>query len=366
MRQKGVTRRSVLFAGAAAAAALAGGAAFRYSRRLDGSNSIYPSAAASQQKLPVVNGMPMRPFGSTGMLVSEVGFGAWAIGGTSYGAVPRQDALYALAKAEEQGCNFVDTAQVYGASEEILGEFLPGRRSRWVLATKYKPRPAGLTATVEEQLVRMRTDVIDFYQFHWYPRGADEALFEEMVRLKQSGKVRFVGISLSTREEIDDALARPDIDGIQLAFSLLEPDPFLARVRTIREHRKAIIIRSALRDGFLTGKFKRDATFPDTADHRHLLPPEEIAKTVDTVERFRFLEREAGSMVEAAAGYPLSFPEVSTVILGTKNASQAASNFGDVPGTRLSRTTLVGISDLQFEIGVGSRIYRTLRKLGIA
>ena len=70
-------------------------------------------------------------------------------------------------------------------------------------------------------------------------------------------------------------------------------------------------------------------------------------------------------MVHAAAGYPLSFPEVSTVILGTKSESQAVSNFGAVPGTRLSASTLRRISDLQFAIGRGSRVYRTLRFLGL-
>ena len=74
--------------------------------------------------------MPYRRFGATGRSVSEVGFGAWAIGGRAYGAVDRQEALRALARAEELGCNLVDTAMVYGDSEAVLGRFLRGRRDR--------------------------------------------------------------------------------------------------------------------------------------------------------------------------------------------------------------------------------------------
>jgi myo-inositol catabolism protein IolS len=264
------------------------------------------------------------------------------------------------------GCNFVDTALVYGGSEVVLGEFLDGRRSRWLIATKYSGQEGGLTATVEQQLRNLRTDVIDFYQIHWMPRGKDEALFDEMQKLKQAGKVRYTGVSLYNQKDIDDLIARPEIDGFQVAFSLLDPDPFLARVRDIRASRKGVIIRSSLREGFLTGKFKRDASFPDPNDQRHKLTREEIAQLVDRVEKFRFLEAEAGSMAVAAARYPLSFPEVSTVILGTKNVAQADSNFGKVPGAGLSPENLEKIRSLQIELGLGDRWPRLMRRFGLS
>lgn len=308
----------------------------------------------------------MRQFGTTSMQVSEVGFGAWAIGGQSYGAVDKADSLSALARAEELGCNFVDTAQVYGDSENVVGEFLEGRRSKWLVATKYSGQEGGLTANVEKQLRNLRTDVIDFYQIHWMPRGQEESLFDEMQKLKQAGKIRYTGVSLYNESDIDDLLERSDIDGFQVALSLLDPDPFLARVRAIRAARKGVIIRSSLREGFLTGKFKRDATFPDPNDQRHKLSREEIAQIVDRVEQFRFLEAETGSLAVAAARYPLSFPEVSTVLMGTKNLRQADSNFGQVPGEGLSAGSLERIRELQASMGLGSRWPRLLRRLGLA
>jgi aryl-alcohol dehydrogenase-like predicted oxidoreductase len=309
--------------------------------------------------------MRLRDFGKTGLKVSEVGFGSWGIGG-SYGATEKAQSLSALARAEELGCNFVDSAQVYGDAEVTLGEFLQGRRSKWVVATKYSGQKAGLTATLESQLRRLQTDTIDLYQLHWVPRGADAVLFDELAKIRQAGKARFIGVSLYSAEDIDDVLDMPHVDAFQVAMSLLDPDPFMERLRAIHTGGKAVIVRSALREGFLTGKFKRDAKFPDSADQRHLLTPAQIARLVDEVERFRFLEQEAGSMVNAAARYPLSFADVSTVILGTKTQKQADSNFGQVPGGTLSRAMLDAIRDVQVDLELGSRAHRWLRRIGFA
>jgi aryl-alcohol dehydrogenase-like predicted oxidoreductase len=299
--------------------------------------------------------MRYRGFGLTGLRVSEVGFGAWAIGGKSYGAVRREDSLRALARAEELGCNFIDTAEVYGDSESVLGEFLPGRRDRWLVATKYSGQPEGLLATAERQLSRMKLDAIDFYQIHWAPRGHEARLLDDLQSLKQAGKAKSVGVSLSSAGDIDDMLASGRVDGFQVPFSLLEPRPLLSRLPEVRAARPGIIARSSLRSGFLTGKFPRGTVFPDPNDQRGKLKPAEVDSIIERVERFRFLEREAGSLLLAAARYPLSFPEVSTVILGTKNEAQADTNFGAIPGGVLSEASLTAIRSVQRDSGLLSR-----------
>ena len=343
---------------AAATAALAAVAWRRLSRTAYDVNSALP--ARDPEIVETVSSMPYRRFGSTGLKVSELGFGAWAIGGTAYGAVDRRDALSALARAEEFGCNLVDTAmEFYGDSELVLGEFLRGRRNRWIVATKYSYQPAGITATLEAQLRRLGTDVIDFYQLHWSPAQQERDVYDELYRLKKAGKVRFVGLSLYSAHEIDFVIDHTMIDGVQLPFSLLDPDPFLLQIERLRQSGLAVLIRSALKEGFLTGKFKRDATFPDPNDQRHGWSPARIAATVDEVDRFRFLEAEAGSMVRAAVAYPLSFPEVSSVLLGTKTAAQAEANFGHLPGSRLSTANLRHVLELQDQLDTGQR--RTLR-----
>jgi aryl-alcohol dehydrogenase-like predicted oxidoreductase len=300
-------------------------------------------------------GMSYRKFGATGLRVSEVGFGAWGIGSQAYGTVARADSLRALAQAEELGCNFVDTAMVYGDSELVLGEFLRGRRERWIVATKYSGQPAGMTATLETQLRRLGTDRVDFYQIHWAPGRGEMQLYEELAALRRSGKARFIGISLHTIADIERVAKAGLIDGFQVRLSLLDPDPFVAAIDSVRRSGMAVVVRSALKEGFLTGKYRRDAKFPDTNDQRHNWSAEQIARTVDTVERFRFLEREAGSLLAAAISYPLAFPEVSTLILGTKSQAQAAANFSAAVRHRPSPASLQAIARLQAELGLFSR-----------
>jgi aryl-alcohol dehydrogenase-like predicted oxidoreductase len=352
--QQGIARRAVLGGAAVGALAVLVGAKIA-ARRLW--LSSYENGAGTPGQAPAivksVGHMPYRRFGATGLQVSEVSFGAWGIGSQAYGTVAREDSLRALARAEELGCNLVDTAMVYGDSELVLGEFLKGRRSRWIVATKYSYQATGMTATLEEQLKRLGTDVIDYYQLHSMPE--DERIYEELSALKKAGKVRFVGVSLYSAHDIDRVLAQPLLDGIQIRFSLLDPDPFLRRVAQLRNGRLAVLVRSTLKEGFLTGKFKRDATFPDPTDQRHGWTSEQIARTVDQVERFRFLEAEAHSMVRAALAYPLSFPEVATVLLGTKNEAQAQQNFGDIPGARLTAASLEHVRLLQEEMDLGGR-----------
>jgi myo-inositol catabolism protein IolS len=349
----GLSRRTVLM-GAAGAALVTAAVALAW-RRLERSSYLSDASLphGSPQPVATVGNMPYRRFGATGLKVSEVGFGAWGIGGTAYGSTDRQESLRALARAEELGCNLVDTAMIYGDSEAVVGEFLRGRRSRWIVATKYSFQPGGMTATLEEQLKRLGTDVVDFYQLHWPP--PQESAYEELYQLKKAGKVRFVGASLYRAREIDHVIDRTHIDGVQLPFSLLDPDPFELRLTRLRESGLAVLIRSVLKEGFLTGKFKRDATFPDPNDQRHGWSRTQIATTVDQVQRFRFLEGEAGSMVRAAVAYPLSYPEVSTVLLGTKTAAQAQNNFGEIPGARLDPASLRRILTIQDDLDPGGR-----------
>lgn len=312
--------------------------------------------------------MQYRTFGNTGIKVSALGFGGWAIGGNSFGSVTRDDALQALARAEELGCNLVDTAAVYGDSEDIIGQFLQGRRERWVVASKYSGQPQGMTALVEEQLRRLRTDHIDFYQIHWAPQRDKHALYDELDALKAAGKVRFVGVSLYNEGDIDYILNHTQLDGIQVCFSLLDPRPLISRREAIAQRGLGVIVRSCLKEGFLTGKYSASSVFADPTDQRREWSKEKIAQTAAAVDRFRFLEAEAGSLLNAAVRYPLSFPEVSTVVLSTKNVTQASQNFGAVGDGVLGEASLARIAGIQDELGLlrdslRSRLIGKVRRL---
>jgi aryl-alcohol dehydrogenase-like predicted oxidoreductase len=312
--------------------------------------------------------MQFRQFGRTGLQVSEAGFGAWAIGGQSFGDVSEQDALRALASAEDLGCNFVDTAAVYGESEARLGRFLKGRRDRWILASKYSGQDIGMTALLDQQLGRLGTDYIDYYQLHFLPPRDDDPLYAELESLKRDGKVRFIGVSLYSEGDLDRFLADERLDGLQIKLSLLDPRPLLDRLERIRVRAPAVIARSCLKDGFLTGKWGADARFDDPHDQRSRWSREQVAASAGAAERFRFLEDEAGTMTAGAIRYALSFPEVSTVILSAKNAEQAAVNFTAGDAGPLDTATLARIRRVQGELelftdSLPTRLRRLARKV---
>lgn len=307
--------------------------------------------------------MKYRDFGKTGLKVSEVGFGAWAIGG-AYGAVNKAESLNALARAEELGCNFIDTAAVYGDSEAVLGEFLKGRRDKWLLATKYSGQPEGMEKTLDAQLRRLGTDYVDLYQIHWAPHESQP--YRQLEALRAAGKTRFIGVSLYNANDIDFVLDHTDIDSIQLAFSLLDPFPYLQRLNRIRDSNIAVIVRSCLKEGFLTGKFKRGVRFDDPADQRREWSTKKINDTLDLVEAFRFLERDNQSLMLAAARYPLNFQQTSTLILGTKTLEQANLNFEAVPQAGLSNDAMTKIEEVQRRLKLGQEpglLHRLIKKI---
>lgn len=304
-------------------------------------------AAAPEAGANVVGLLPRRPLGRTGLMVSAVGFGGAGIGGTAFGTVSEREALDALVAAEECGCNFIDTARIYGNSERVLGQRLRVRREQWIVATKYSGQKAGLRATLEEQLQRLGTDAVDVYQVHWVPRGADAVLYEELEAVRREGKARFIGVSAKTAEDVEEFLARPALDTIQLPFSLLEPEPMRSVLPRLRESGKGVIARSVLREGFLTGKFAADAAFDPKTDVRGAFSREEVARRVAQVRRLDFLEGCAESLTEAAIRYALSFDGIGTAIVGTKTASQARQNFSAANASSLPAKVLERVARIQ-------------------
>ena len=138
------SRRAVIIGGAVAAAAA--GTGYLLLREQDDARLAVP--VNGPEVVTMKGSMPFRRFGSTGLEVSEVGFGAWGIGGKSYGPAERSESLAALSRAEELGCNFVDTAAVYGESEAYLASSSPTVDSRWVVSTKFSGQQEGMTRTL--------------------------------------------------------------------------------------------------------------------------------------------------------------------------------------------------------------------------
>ena len=242
----------------------------------------------------------------------------------------------------------------------MIGEFLHGRREKWILASKYSGGNDSLTTMCERQLQRLNTDVIDLYQIHWVPRGNSAHLYEDLYRLKRDGKVRFVGVSLYNINDIDYVIDHTELDSIQLPCNLLEPIPYLPRLDKIQRSGLGVIIRSSLKGGLLTGKYNRDTVFSDAKDQRSKLSPAELQTLLGQIQQLRFLEQATGSLALAAARYPLSFAPTSTVLLGTKTAEQARFNFGEVPGGKLNPASLQQIHAVQRQLGLFPSAWKRL------
>lgn len=297
-----------------------------------------------------------RRFGSTDLMVSEVGFGAWGIGGPAmagttpigWGAVDDEVSIRALHAAFDEGITFIDTADVYGLghSETLVGAAF-GNRDDVVIATKVGHRvdaqgvfvrdydPAYIVAACEQSLKRLRRDTIDYYQLH-SARVADleaGACVEAMEQLQRAGKIRYWGLSLSTYDPFPEAeyiIENGLGHGVQLVLNIINQRA-LSLVARATQHGYGVIARMPLQFGLLTGKFDPSTRF-DASDHRSLrLKPAVLQRAQDALVPVWALAADYGiSPAALSLSYVLSEPGISTVIPGIKTPEQARQNTHDL------------------------------------
>ena len=295
--------------------------------------------------------MRYRELGKTGLQVSEIGFGAWAVGGNahgnSYGPTDDRTSLAAIQRAFELGCNFFDTADVYGHghSEEVLGQALKGHRDKVIIATKVggdfyhgPPRmnfnPDYIEFALEKSCERLQTDYVDLYQLHNPPVQMirNETLFRALEMLKEKGKIHHYGISIHDPKEGILAMKTGKPEAIQVVFNILRQDAKLQLFQAALESGVGIIAREPLANGFLTGKHNADETFPE-GDIRHHFPRDYLLNLVLAAEQLKFLEGRNRTLAQAALRFVLDQKEVSTVIPGAKTSQQVEENLSasDLP-----------------------------------
>lgn len=295
--------------------------------------------------------MEYRKFGNTDLTVSEIGFGAWAIGGgamigtTSIGWGDSDDnvSIKAIHSSLDAGINFFDTADIYGLghSEKLLGKTI-GKNKEVIIATKVGNVSRNEQFTVdyskehilqacEESLHRLQRDTIDYYQLHTarltHLQQGD--CIEAMQALQQEGKIRYWGLSLNTFEPLAEAefLIHNTLgNGFQLVFNLLNQKA-LPLLRLATEKGYGIIARMPLQFGLLTGKFDNGFSFADNDHRKNRLTENVIATANKALEKvWELCSIYNCTKTQLALSFILSYEEISTIIPGIRTAEQVVLN----------------------------------------
>lgn len=282
--------------------------------------------------------MNKRPFGKTGISVSEIGLGAWQLANPDWGIHDTGEALQIVQKSLEAGCNFFDTAPAYGQgrSEELLGQALKGVRKDVVICTKFGHGPQGVSdfsiaamrPSLEGSLRRLQTDYMDILLLHNPPRdlmNSDQApqLYAELEKLKTEGKIRAYGVSLDWCEELETVVNTTASQAVEVFFNALYQETRPA-FKAAHQHGVGLIVKVPLDSGWLSGRYRSNSRFDDV---RNRWSPKVIARRSALVEQFAELLPPGTSMAHAALQFCLAQPEVSTVIPGAKSVAQALDNF---------------------------------------
>jgi aryl-alcohol dehydrogenase-like predicted oxidoreductase len=312
--------------------------------------------------------MNKRTLGRTGLPVSEIGFGAWGIGGAQWIGATEDESLRALHRAVDLGLNFVDTALAYGKgeSERIIGRLLKDRRDAEILvATKIPPKNLAWPASPEvpvsavfpaEHIARMcekslkNLDVerIDLLQLHvWHDRFLDQDGWRDaFLGLKKAGKVRFLGISVS-EHDADSALRAASsglFDAMQILYNIFDQRPADRLLPLCREHGVGVLARVPFDEGGLTGTITPATTFPEGDFRTDYFGGDRRRQVSERAEALKtLLDGEAKTLPELALRFCLSHDAVTTVIPGMRKTSRVLENCAAGDGRRLSPGLLAAL-----------------------
>ena len=316
--------------------------------------------------------MRSRRLGKTKLEVSEIGFGAWAIGG-SWGETDDRQSLAAMDAAVDAGVTFFDTADVYGdgRSERLIGKLLHERAEELVVATKFGRRApqevaqysyANLRAWLERSLGNLDVDAVDLVQLHCPPWEAyyTPKVFEACDRLVDEGLVRAYGVSVQKVEEALKAIEYPGVATVQIIFNVFRQRPAELFFEQASLRDVGVIVRVPLASGLLTGKFGRDTVFA-ADDHRtfnrhgeqfdvgETFAGVDYDRGLEVVDELRALVPDGATLAQLALRWILGFEAVSTIIPGAKTAEQARANAAASDLPALSDAALRTIADLYRE-----------------
>lgn len=314
-----------------------------------------------------------RRLGRTGLSVSEVGYGAWGIGGSMWLGAEDQESLRALNRAIDLGVNFIDTAAVYGNghSERLVGEVVRERDERIVVASKIPPKnfewpartddpdeafPADhVRKWTERTLTNLGLDVLDVQQFHvwndeWVGRGS---WLEGIQALKDEGKIRFFGVSINDLQPSNAVrlIETGSVDTVQVIYNVFEQAPEDGLLAACERNDVGVIARVPFDEGSLTGRLTADSTFPEGDFRNEYFSGGRSLDKVDA--RVQAILDDLGisreELPEVALRYVLSRPEVSTVIPGMRSVANVERNAAVGDGSGLDDETVKALKAHRYD-----------------
>lgn len=318
--------------------------------------------------------MKYRALGNTGVQVSEIGLGAWQIGGPvrgyfeklgwiahGWGSVDDAASIKMMHALADAGVNFVDTAAVYGAghSEVVVGQAVKGRRQQWIIETKggegFHPdgvnwrdfSQAKLLDEINGSLRRLDTDYVDVYLLH-SPSDAILAqgeCLEALAKIKQSGKARFVGASVSGNQ-VPFCVQTGIMDVLQVHVNILSPASVAENLALAEDAGVGIVARGAFGSGFFTGSIDASTAFSED-DRRSWQPAQSKGKSAAVAQAFEFLEIPGRSLPQSYLRYLLALKGVSTVIVGSMNLEHMLENAATPDTPLLTQQEMTRIDEVR-------------------
>jgi aryl-alcohol dehydrogenase-like predicted oxidoreductase len=300
----------------------------------------------------IVEEMHKKRLGNSDMELTPIGVGAWAMGGGgwafAWGPQDDDESIAAIHAALDRGVNWIDTAAVYGLghSEEVVARALEGRATKPFVFTKCARtwnenrqiqkvlKRSSVRAECESSLRRLKVDVIDLYQMHWPEPDEDlEEGWETLARLKEEGKVRWIGLSNCTVAQLERCRAIAPITSLQPPYSAISPETEDALLPYCLEHGIGVIVYSPMKSGLLTGKMTRErvAALPQD-DFRRRVPAfqePQLSRNLALAEVMTQIgARHGRSAGEVAIAWTLRHPAVTAAIVGMRSAEQVAGVAG--------------------------------------
>jgi aryl-alcohol dehydrogenase-like predicted oxidoreductase len=312
------------------------------SRDFWSSEELTPTYFSSKKEIMKINVL-----GNSDLAITPVGFGAWAIGGNwefGWGAQDDTESVAAIHRALELGVNWIDTAAVYGLghSEEVVARALhEWQGPRPYVFTKcgmiwnsqgkvdYSLRQESIRRECEASLRRLKTDLIDLYQIHWTADDLDETLegWTTLADLQKKGKVRWIGLSNASVEEMQKLQAIAPIQSLQPPYSLIRRDVETAQLPWCQEEHVGVIVYSPMASGLLTGAMTRERLDRldknDWRTRNEQFKEPKLSENLKLVERLRTVgTRHGRTPGETAIAWTLRHPAVTGAIVGARNAKQ--------------------------------------------